>query len=250
MRSAWTCSVPKHRIGPRGRSRDACTLRRLSPRRQPDRVTAISLPSCRLLRSLPEGRLGFRLREALGLHRALAFTSTAAWVISLRSAMAAIPLLPSWVAPLRRSWMVPGVCPVPQRAADPAPPRWSATSPRQSLCPWQSASQRPAPSHRPSGNRERSTSGPCSADESDGLLAVSSSRHPSFLPWALFPSEACPHLPLAFPSRGRSIPPPACVGAEPEGSTRRPVASVRRCSVRSRCRGRRPPWGFSTSKSD
>jgi hypothetical protein len=118
LRSAWTCSVPKHRIGPRGRSRDACTLRRLSPRRQPDRVTTISLPSCRLLRSLPEGRLGFRLREALGLHRALAFTSTAAWVISLHSAMSAIPLPPSWVAPLWRSWMVPVACPGPQQAAD------------------------------------------------------------------------------------------------------------------------------------
>jgi hypothetical protein len=55
LRSAWTCSVPKHRIGPRGRSRDACTLRRFLPRRQPDRVTTISLPSCRLLRSLPGG---------------------------------------------------------------------------------------------------------------------------------------------------------------------------------------------------
>jgi hypothetical protein len=55
LRSARTCSVPKHRIGPRGRSRDACTLRRLHPRRQPDRVTTISLPSCRLVRSTPEG---------------------------------------------------------------------------------------------------------------------------------------------------------------------------------------------------
>jgi hypothetical protein len=232
--SAWTCSVREHRFGPRGRSRDACTLRRLLPRRQPDRVTTISLPSCRLVPRHPRGDTGSTASRSTraapfpGFHQDRCLGHLA----SQRGDRHPI------------SWMVPVACP--------------GRSELRFLL------------HRGGVRHLRVRA------------SVRDSPHPSVLPHHVVPPLtictvdfrallcrrirwaarrfrlATPVVPsLGFvPLRGlstpsadlplsRSVDPASCLRhAGPEGSTRRPVASVRRCSVRSRCRGADASVGF------
>ncbi len=244
MRSARTCSVPEHRIGPRGRTRDAATLRRLSPRRQPDRVTTISLPSCRFLRDTPRGagspaamltrrsdeqRASHRSTEPRGSHRRLDFPRPRcgpSWFARHDRDRVQTPAARSTIAGrhsprIACSTEVEGEAAAPKRGASASEP--SSGVPRfPAGGPITSSLRRPV----------RSTPGLCSADESDVTGALLPARLPvdPSLGFGPLRGSAGPSAGLALSG---STPPATCLRPRhaPRGATRRSVASVRRGGV-------------------
>lgn len=266
--AATTSWVPKHTLGRRGLTRDAHTLRRFAPRRQPDRVTTTSLPSCRSsetpprwvpLHSASPPRWGW---AAVVRTRSFSRTSRsphATWPepvtpcphISVRSAVERPTptcgpppsIVSARVAPCRHCRMVPL-----QGLSTPAH--------RGERCPVEEPRRRRDRSSDLSytssvGDRavHRPTSGvapPTSPSASPPLPATCC----SFLPWAWFPFEASPHRPLDTRPLGRirSRCPLAPEPGPKAGHDDRQRLSGDAAPA-PRCRGQVPPWGFRRQRT-